>query len=195
LKSTSPPIATWLLQCCGADEALIGDLVEQYARRRSPAWYWYETLVAMFVCCERTIVSHKWLALRAIFTGWVVWFFCDVVIARSVERLALGGGTLSSHKWATYDDVVIALVSYTGWIANGWIIGRLHRPYQAAMVLVYGGFSLVIGAPIVFTLVVAVVGEPRYQPTPGGSVLAIISLLIGGVLSACPAARVVKHSK
>jgi hypothetical protein len=193
MKFSSPPVATWLLQCCGADEALIGDLIEQYARKRSPMWYWHETVVAMFVCCGRTIVTHKWLALRAIVTGWTVWFLCDVVVARSVERLALEGGTLSSHMWMTYDNVAIPLVSYSGWVANGWIIGRLHRPYQAAMVLVYGGFSLVIGAPIVFRLVVAVVGQPRYEPTPGGSALAIISLLVGGVLSAWPAARAAKH--
>jgi hypothetical protein len=194
MKVTSPPVATWLLQCCGADEALIGDLVEQYGRRRSSLWYWQETLVAMFLCCGRTIVNHKWLALRAIFTGWLVWFIWDVMLPRSLERLALGGGTLASHVWTMYANGAVTLVSQAGWVANGWIIGRLHRPYQAAMVLVYGGFSLIIGLPIVLRPVVAVAGYPRHDPTPGGIVLAIVSLLVGGLLSAHRLPRSVKHS-
>src|SRR5207247_225577 len=56
MRFTSPPVATWLLESCGADEALIGDLVEQYARNRSRSWYWSETAVAMALCCCRTIV-------------------------------------------------------------------------------------------------------------------------------------------
>jgi len=42
---TPPFLATRILERLGADdEALIGDLVEEYRRGRSRAWYWAQVL-------------------------------------------------------------------------------------------------------------------------------------------------------
>jgi preprotein translocase subunit SecY len=49
MRSTQPPrLATWLLTRVGRkNEALVGDLVEEYQRGRSAAWYWRQALTAI----------------------------------------------------------------------------------------------------------------------------------------------------
>jgi preprotein translocase subunit SecY len=43
-------MATWLLQhAANGDEALVGDLIEEYRRRRSDSWYWGQVLMAVVV--------------------------------------------------------------------------------------------------------------------------------------------------
>jgi hypothetical protein len=52
MNRRGPPIfATWLLQHLGDKYrrvALVGDLIEEYRRGRSNAWYWRQVLFAMF---------------------------------------------------------------------------------------------------------------------------------------------------
>jgi hypothetical protein len=51
-----PTLPTWLLHRCVAGnlkDALLGDLLEEYQAGRTPAWYWRETLVALFVAIRR----------------------------------------------------------------------------------------------------------------------------------------------
>ncbi len=43
MKSEPPALATWLLEhirFSNTDEALAGDLLEEFTRGRSAAWYW-----------------------------------------------------------------------------------------------------------------------------------------------------------
>lgn len=45
-----PAVATWLLQCAArGNEALVGDLLEEYRHGRSAAWYWRQVLTAVAV--------------------------------------------------------------------------------------------------------------------------------------------------
>jgi hypothetical protein len=50
-------------------EALIGDLIEQYRRRRSSAWNWRQGLAAISVTAYQDIRDHKLLAVRVILTA------------------------------------------------------------------------------------------------------------------------------
>src|SRR5580658_276016 len=53
MKSSKPPaLATWLVEHLiprGKNEALAGDLLEQFGDWRSAAWYWRQVLVAILV--------------------------------------------------------------------------------------------------------------------------------------------------
>ena len=52
-----PPFASWLLRRLACDnEALTGDLWEEYRRGRSGAWYWRQTLMAIMVGRSREIL-------------------------------------------------------------------------------------------------------------------------------------------
>jgi preprotein translocase subunit SecY len=45
-----PALATWLLnRAARGNEALVGDLLEEYRRGRSPAWYWRQVLTTVVV--------------------------------------------------------------------------------------------------------------------------------------------------
>jgi len=66
MRSVRPPsAATWLLHKFGRNEALSGDLLEEYSLGRSDAWYWRQVLVAIVVGFGKEVRTHKLLALRA----------------------------------------------------------------------------------------------------------------------------------
>jgi hypothetical protein len=74
MRSSRPPaLATWLVEHLsrgGKNEALAGDLLEQFSQGRSVAWYWRQALIAIAL----NFVS-KWriLALAGAFT--TAWAF------------------------------------------------------------------------------------------------------------------------
>src|SRR5262245_56796927 len=75
MRSPRPPVvATWFLTefgCSPKNEALIGDLTEEYARGRSRLWYWWQVLVALVAGLIQEVRTHKALATRALITGWL----------------------------------------------------------------------------------------------------------------------------
>jgi len=81
---TQPPrIATWMLKHFGSgpdNDTLLGDLAEQYQRNGSAMWYWRQALKAIPVSLFKEIRGHKWIAARALLTGWVVWMICEIMI-------------------------------------------------------------------------------------------------------------------
>ena len=81
MKETNPPfLATWLL--CrlpprDRNEALAGDLLEQFRNGRSTTWYWRQVLAAG-ASTLRTQLRMRWLAIAFAFVwatfGWPIWF-------------------------------------------------------------------------------------------------------------------------
>src|SRR5262245_60990147 len=68
-----PRIATWLLQRLGSGpdrEALAGDLIEQYQRGRSAAWYYAQAVWAVVAGAAYDARHHYVLAIRAV----VIWY-------------------------------------------------------------------------------------------------------------------------
>jgi hypothetical protein len=63
MRATRPPrLSTWLLErFVGGPrrESLVGDLLEQYPRRRSAAWYWRQVITTIMVSGARDISAHK----------------------------------------------------------------------------------------------------------------------------------------
>jgi hypothetical protein len=63
MKSSQPPIlATWLLYHVGLgelDDALLGDLFEDFRRGRSAGWYWRQVLAAILVSLAKQL-RYRW---------------------------------------------------------------------------------------------------------------------------------------
>ena len=76
MRSNQPPaVATWLLRqfgCSPRNDAILGDLVEQYRHGRSRRWYWYQTLIALIMGLIRGVWEDKARALGTIATGWII---------------------------------------------------------------------------------------------------------------------------
>jgi hypothetical protein len=134
MNRKTPAVATWLLERFGVkrqNEALIGDLAEEYQAGRSRAWYWWQTLMAMAVAVQRDIRNHKLLALRAVVTGWVlslgwVWFMQQLF---HFPRLTLGPDTGFI--------LMFDCLTWLHWILIGWVVARTHRSHPVAMALAY----------------------------------------------------------
>jgi hypothetical protein len=64
MKSSKPPgLATWLLEHSkpgGKNEALAGDLLEQFSQGRSVAWYWRQVLVAILAAFLKEWRGFVW---------------------------------------------------------------------------------------------------------------------------------------
>src|SRR5215471_3208383 len=73
-----PRLAVWMLKHFGSgpdNDALLGDLAEQYAEKNSAWWYWRQTLGGIVVSTFKDIRNHKLLTLRALIVGWFVFWF------------------------------------------------------------------------------------------------------------------------
>lgn len=66
MKSSRPPsLATWLLEHLalgGKNEALTGDLLEDFRRRGSAAWYWRQVSMAILVGCSKEL-RRRWIGI------------------------------------------------------------------------------------------------------------------------------------
>lgn len=182
MRSDRPPVlASWLLERFCADPGLSGDLMEEYRTRQSPAWYWKQAIVAVSVYPVSQIIEHKWLALRAIITGFVIWYVFNAMLLKGVVRPRLGMETTMLR--ATY-----FVLAYILWLGNGWIIAKLHRPYSTAMVLAYVLWAVVASVPPLYAVALNTidgsVGGSAFAWEVTARVGTLLMLMSGGVLSA-----------
>jgi hypothetical protein len=172
-------VATWLLERLCADVALAGDLVEQYREGKSLVWYWKQAIAAVGAYSASQIMEHKWLAIRAIATGYVIWYVLNNLFLHGVLK------PLMATDDGTALRVVYMFIGYSFWIANGWIIARLHRPYSTAMVMAYVLWAIVASVPAVYAAFSAL-GDPN-GPSLTWEIwtrlATVVSLIVGGVLS------------
>jgi len=175
-----PLVASWLLERVVADPGLCGDLIEEYRTRRSAGWYWKQALVAVSVYPFSQIVAHKWLAARAIAIGYVIWYVFNATLLRGVLRPWLGMDS-------TLDRAMYFLIAYVLWLANGFVIAKLHRPYSTAMVLAYALWAFGASVQPVYALVVSTLEGATDGVSLAWSVFArvavLITLMSGGVLA------------
>jgi hypothetical protein len=77
--SKPPTLATWMLDHLlwgGRNEALAGDLLEEYKRRRSVAWYWRQVLGAIFASFLNEVRADWVMVWTIVFIiGWVYGFY------------------------------------------------------------------------------------------------------------------------
>ncbi len=180
MRSGQPPrLATWLLERFCADPGLCGDMIEQYREGRSTGWYWKQAVLAVGTYPISQIVEHKWLTMRAIFTGWLIWYVFNETLLRGVLRPRLGMDT-------TMLRAMYFLIAYALWLANGWVIAKLHRPYSSAMVLAFVIWSLIQSVGPIYTAIVSTIDGSQ-----DGTALAwevtlrvavVLFLMSGGIL-------------
>lgn len=186
-----PALASWLLARLVSDDAIAGDLLEQYRSGRSRRWYWQQVVIAIVTGVRGDVRAHKVMVLRGLVIGWmlyvlfsypVIWFGREVndAIARVLPSSALSRffGTMLPSD----------LLAWVACAATGWIVARLHPGQSAAVVFVYAASVLV------FEYAVIVIGLTQHdmpEPIPVwamsvGVFLAVVrplSILLGGVLA------------
>src|SRR5262245_35940974 len=124
MTTAEPPVvASWLLERFCPDLGLSGDLIEEYARRRSPLWYWKQAVMAVAAYSGSQIREHKWLTVRAIAIGYVIWYVFNATLLKGIVLPWMAPDTMM-------EQAVYRVLVYSIWLANGWTIAKLHRPYS-----------------------------------------------------------------
>ncbi len=135
-------LAFWLMDRFGVSEPLVGDLLEERSRQNSAFWLWRQTFVAILRTVARDMRSHRWLAARAVITGWVVG-----QLAAPLRRIAMplmsGAWVWNSEQWLR-DSLgfpitplpFLVVMSATA-VITGWVVARLHRGIEMSMVSAY----------------------------------------------------------
>lgn len=148
----------------------------------------------------RTVSSHKLLAMRAILIGWAALLFLSYAVERPI--LVLGYRWIGGAWWAT----ISVLLDCAALALSGWLVARLHRPWQIAMLGVYmlslapfdvgayTGQTLALNVPWLLKLAWNVAGDSRYLTGLLASLVSNALLLgclwSGGKAAGPPAARV-----
>jgi hypothetical protein len=140
MRPTVPAMAKWLLDRFGIpqqNEPLMGDLAEERSSGRSALWFWWQTTVAIAQTVARDLRNHKVLAARAIATGWLLDLAWGQVMNLADNRYEL---------WRSHFVLYAILLFFTllVWPAIiGFVVARMHRAQQAAMVLAYAGSAAI----------------------------------------------------
>jgi hypothetical protein len=211
MTSKQPPkVATWMLKHFGSgsdNNALLGDLAEQYREKDSMAWYWRQALSGIVVSLFKEIRGHKRVAARALFIGWGVWALFAVGVLPSFTHFFLGdslgvsvqpgdpAGTAWSVFWAPvliqanlerpFSFAFAVALPLIVWMFCGWLVARLHHEQQTSVVLLFAGsillMDLLLAGPFVnrVGLPVALLFAGRLAANTAAAVLGI---LIGGKL-------------
>lgn len=151
-----PRLATWLLnRLSGYNQALVGDMIEEYRRGRSRLWYWRQTAIAVLRSTVTDVRSHPVLALRA-FVLMVVCVLCfqyglmplfDVLVRDVIWKLnprLLYPEHVTYFSFAYNFLVLQVLVPCIGYVIGARIVARLHRSHQAPFTLFNAALILLV---------------------------------------------------
>lgn len=178
-----PSIARWLLQHFGSspnNDAIMGDLAEQYRLGHSRTWYWRQVLVAILSSLINEFRENKLLTVRALLIGWTLLLFFpasfnfllrDVLFALESWSRWWRQGWILPFTWTLY-------AAFFGMII-GWLIARLHRPHQVSSVM---AFALSICC-VSWTLTLRALADGFiWWPAYVIPILGPLSILLGGGL-------------
>jgi hypothetical protein len=136
-----PSLPTWLLRTFGSGptvEALLGDLSEEYRNRRSTRWFWRQALIGVAVCFISEVRAHKFITIRAVLAGLVLFNVLALAVAPVVTTLTewVKGYVPGSvyMQWQLY-RLVAASTWFFAAILAGWTVAALHRRYRTLAVL------------------------------------------------------------
>lgn len=140
MNSAQPPkMATWLLKqfgCSPNNDAVIGDLIEQYHQGQTSYWYWKQTFVAIVRSMFREVGDQKWRTLSAVAVGWMMLTVFDFI-----SRVGVIGHpyTLRTHpEWMYIVPILNLLVT----LVTGWTVARICGARHSAAVLLFAGSFL-----------------------------------------------------
>jgi hypothetical protein len=111
MSRTEPPfVATWMLERLTAaerDEALAGDLLEEFRAGRSIGWYWRQVITAIAIGWTRSIYEHR---IRLLFAA--IWSLLSPAWELTLIRVFWEGdfiGSIWRMPWPWSTACAIAL--------------------------------------------------------------------------------------
>jgi hypothetical protein len=147
-----PRFATWLLQRLAPGycaESFAGDLLEEFRAGKGSAWYWRQVLTAIVINGWRFVNTVVLTFFAAIAAGWAV-YWCGHYPLSYVRKLAshvfrkvswwLGLDSFAYHVAGILTTAMIWTTIAILFVAQGYVIGRLHGRFRRTALLVFFGF-------------------------------------------------------
>ena len=156
-----PALANWLLAQFGSvEDALVGDIYQEWSTGRSSAWFWHQALSAIACATVREIRYRPWRTCTVLLLGWSVAaavFLAGDTIADGLAGQIWGWNrqaAYANHYWTPF-YVSASLVSFGGFGMSAWLVARLHRK-NPLMLLGYvaATFTLLLVTGVLLEVVV-----------------------------------------
>ena len=156
--SVNPPaMATWLLKHLvlgERNEALQGDLLEEFQRRRSTSWYWRQVLEA--ILSFSNLLRAAWVTVwTVIFAGAWVYGLWAIVSMNTHSPLPTTGGI-----WIPYGDPVA--IPYILYASVFYLAMPLFLHLVAVRNLSLRAFAVGLGAGVMVALLLVIVALPFF---------------------------------
>jgi hypothetical protein len=173
-----PALATWLLgltDYSAWNDAIAGDLLEEYQQRRLSTWYWRQVLTILGIGVLKDLRNHWVLALRAL----AVAVGSIIIFQRFHLASRLLDGAVSVIGLGPYLVIAAALEPFLICAPAGMVVALTHRKRQATMVLVY--------AAALFVFLACLCANRAHWTLPSvlfweSAVFAVAGALVGGFL-------------
>src|SRR5438128_8487391 len=154
MRSDQPPaVATWLLKrfgCRPQNEAILGDLIEQYRNGRHSLWYWRQIVTAIAVSSFREVWRQKTRTLAALSAGWIIFAFYRSPLDRPLfQSISLQINFASMQfqippNWWIYCGMYVLFLSFLTAIMglivgalSGWIVAKFQPSHRVPIVLMF----------------------------------------------------------
>jgi hypothetical protein len=163
MKPSKPPaLANWMLEHLllgGRNEALAGDLLEEFQRRRSVAWYWRQVVGAIFAGFSNEIRADWVMVWTIAFTiTWVYGLYAIPIIAsqlpvpptdvtRLLHYLSAHGyrGTLIWHALPYAFEVVLPFLFHVAVPLSLYLAGARILKFRALSRGICAGVVAMLG--------------------------------------------------
>ncbi len=145
-----PVVATWLLLSLAthrSNDALAGDLMEEFQRRPSRLWFWRQAFAAVLVSWWADVRAHRLLTLRAVAMGLsAIWLYSRYVLSpvAHVDEWLFRLG-LIDHFVSWPHPVMGWMATMLGTCGAFWLVGRRHRP--SMVVVLFVSLLLLVDVP------------------------------------------------
>lgn len=144
-----PRLASRLLEWLApGNEALQGDLEEEFAQGRTAAWYWRQVLAAVASQGPLAVRARGLVAAENLITGFItlllVGFYAVFVVNVTEWLLRFEGVQVLArlpNALGPFDGVAFILTFFLG-LAGGRWIKRGHRTHRVASILAFGGATM-----------------------------------------------------
>lgn len=167
-RSTPPAFATRLLTLFmdPGNQALVGDLLEQYSEGRSRWWYWRQVAAAVAQSAFGHACEHPISSLGSVLAGCMTLYAFGAVIG--VLRTQLTVGSLinlrlwwGEHNGPSLEWPLVIAWSTVGSIASGWIVARTQGIRWAGTVFLFLATYFVIELGLLGWLAMRVYRDPH----------------------------------
>jgi hypothetical protein len=167
-RPAPPAFATRLLALFmgPGNQALVGDLLEQYSEGRSRWWFWRQVVAAVAQSALVNAREHPISSLGGVLAGCITLYAFGAV--GSVLRTQLTVGSLINFKlwWWQHSGPSLGWPLGIAWftvgsIVSGWIVARTHDTRWAGTVVLFLATYFVIELGLVGWMAIRVYRDPH----------------------------------